>query len=110
MGDRLKQVGRCPRRPRTGKQRWGGRPSGWSTNGHSDPTLPYRLLKHMGLHLDQLRAVSTESDCTKRREPDLMAGWRLTYGLAVRIRGREWSGFMSLGADTLELRSAVPAE
>lgn len=26
-----------------------GEPSGWSTNGHSDPTLPHILLKHMGL-------------------------------------------------------------
>lgn len=26
----------------------GGVSSGWSTNGHSDPTLPHRLLKHMG--------------------------------------------------------------
>lgn len=28
MGDRLRQVGRCPHRPRTGKQRWGGGPVG----------------------------------------------------------------------------------
>lgn len=83
MGDRLRQVGRCPHRPRTGKQRWGGA-SGWSTNGHSDPSLSHRLLKHMGPHPGQLGAVSTESDHTKRGEPDLMVGWRLTYGLAVK--------------------------
>ena len=64
--------------------RGGGGGRGWSTNGHSDPSLSHRLLKHMGPHPGQLGAVSTESDHTKRGEPDLMVGWRLTYGLAVK--------------------------